>query len=127
DRQARAIAARLQDLKMTGERALLLYPSGLDFVAALFGCLYAGVIAVPAYPPRMNRSLYRIQAIASDAQAKIALTTRSVIDRVQLSETPDLEAMRWEATDELTSGLEDQWREPDVRPETLAFLQYTSG
>jgi len=127
DRQARAIAARLQDLNMAGERALLLYPSGLDFVAAFFGCLYAGVIAVPAYPPRMNRSLYRIQAIAADAQAKIALTTRSVIDRVNLSETPDLQAMRWEATDELPGGVEDLWREPDVSPETLAFLQYTSG
>lgn len=127
DRQARAIAARLQDLKLEGERALLLYPSGLDFVAAFFGCLYAGVIAVPAYPPRMNRSLYRIQAIAADAQAKIALTTRSVIDRVQLDETADLQAMRWEATDELPEGLDDLWHDPNVRPETLAFLQYTSG
>ncbi len=127
DRQARAIAARLQDLGMAGERALLLYPSGLDFVAAFFGCMYAGVVAVPAYPPRMNRSLYRIQAIAGDAQAKVALTTRNVIDRVQLDETPDLKSMYWEATDELAPGLEDLWREPDVHPETLAFLQYTSG
>ncbi len=127
DRQARAIAARLEDLGMTGERALLLYPSGLEFVAAFFGCLYAGVVAVPAYPPRMNRSLYRIQAIAADAEAKIALTTRNVIDRVQLDETPDLQAIHWLATDELEAGIESRWTRPDVHPETLAFLQYTSG
>ena len=60
---------------LTGERALLLYPAGLDFIAAFFGCLYAGVVAVPAYPPRRNRSLSRIQAIVDDAQARVALTT----------------------------------------------------
>ncbi|GIX01631.1 MAG: hypothetical protein KatS3mg112_0568 [Thermogutta sp.] len=50
DRQARAIAAWLQTHDLVGERALLLYPPGLDFIAAFFGCLYAGVVAVPVYP-----------------------------------------------------------------------------
>ena len=59
DRQARAVAARLQALNLAGERALLLYPAGLDFIVAFFGCLYAGVVAVPAYPPRRNRSKAR--------------------------------------------------------------------
>ena len=54
---------------------MLLYPAGLEFIAAFFGCLYAGVVAVPVYPPRRNRSLIRIQAIADDAEAKVALTT----------------------------------------------------
>ena len=52
---------------------------GLDFIAAFFGCLYAGVVAVPAYPPRRNRSLARIQAIVDDAEAKVALTTAPVL------------------------------------------------
>ncbi|HEV2735001.1 MAG TPA: AMP-binding protein, partial [Longimicrobiaceae bacterium] len=52
DLRARAVAARLQALGAAGERALLLYPPGLEYVAALFGCFYAGVVAVPAYPPR---------------------------------------------------------------------------
>src|SRR6185369_9655186 len=97
DRRARAIGAWLQDHKLTGERALLLYPAGLDFIAAFFGCLYAGVVAVPAYPPRRNRSLSRIQAIADDAQAKIALTNYDVLERVQgvLDETPDLKKLHW--------------------------------
>ena len=56
DFQARTIAAFLQGLELKGDRALLLYPPGLEFVAAFIGCLYAGVVAVPAYPPRVNRS-----------------------------------------------------------------------
>ena len=70
-------------MRLGGERALLLYPAGLDFVAAFFGCLYAGVVAVPAYPPRRNRNMARIEAIADDAEAKIALTTGEVLERVQ--------------------------------------------
>src|SRR5262249_37730462 len=101
DRRARAIAAWLQSHNLQGERALLLFPAGLDFVVSFFGCLYAGVIAVPAYPPRMNRKLDRIQAIAIDAEAKVALTVQSVLERVQplLDETPVLTKMKWLATD----------------------------
>src|SRR5581483_3554742 len=90
DRQARAIAASLQTLNLEGERALLLFPAGLEFIAAFFGCLYAGVVAVPAYPPRMNRKLDRIQAIAQDSQARVALTTQSVAERINpiLEQTP---------------------------------------
>ncbi|HEY2761156.1 MAG TPA: AMP-binding protein, partial [Pirellulales bacterium] len=129
DRRARAIAAWLQSRGLHGERALLLYPAGLDFIAAFFGCVYAGVVAVPAYPPRKNRSLERIEAIADDAEAKVALTTVEVQDRVQgvLEETPGLKSLHWAATDHFPAGLERDWRMPDVHGDTLAFLQYTSG
>ena len=69
DRQARAIGAWLQERKAFGERALLLFPPGLEYIAAYFGCLYAGVIAVPAYPPRLNRPAPRIQGIVADSLA----------------------------------------------------------
>ncbi|HVW36658.1 MAG TPA: AMP-binding protein, partial [Pirellulales bacterium] len=129
DRQARAIAAWLQSQGLAGERALLLYPAGTEFIASFFGCLYAGVVAVPAYPPRMNRSLERIQAIAHDSQAKVALTTSSVLERVRplLTDMPDLERLTWLATDEVPAGIESQWRASKANPEALAFLQYTSG
>ncbi len=129
DRQARAVAARLQAMNLEGERALLLYPAGLDFIIAFFGCLYAGVVAVPAYPPRRNRSLSRIQAIADDAQAKVALTTYPVWERVQtvLDQTPNLKKIAWLCTDQLPPGTENDWKQPDVHGDTLAFLQYTSG
>ena len=129
DRKARAIAASLQAMDLEGERALLLYPSGLDFVAAFFGCLYAGVTAVPAYPPRRNRNMARIDSIANDAEAKIALTTFEVLERVQrmIGDTPALQQIRWRATDQWEDSLADQWQRPDVHGDTLAFLQYTSG
>lgn len=129
DEQARAIAAWLTSLGLAGERALLLYPAGLDFIAAFFGCLYAGVVAVPAYPPRRNRSLARIQSIVDDCQAKVALTTDAVLERVQLvlDEAPSLERLTWLATDKLDSQIATEWRPPDVHGDTLAFLQYTSG
>jgi 8-amino-7-oxononanoate synthase len=129
DRRARAIAAWLQSLNLQGERALLLYPAGLDFLAAFFGCVYAGVVAVPAYPPRKNRSLERIEAIADDAEAKVTLTTQEVLGRVQgtLSENPSLRSLQWAATDQFPAGMESGWKQPDVHGDTLAFLQYTSG
>jgi hypothetical protein len=108
DRRARAIGGWLQSLKLQGERALLLYPAGLDFVAAFFGCVYAGVVAVPAYPPRKNRSLERIEAIAGDADAKVALTTEEVLGRVQgvLDQNPSLKSLHWCATDVFPAGME---------------------
>ncbi len=129
DRRARAIGSWLQSQGLAGERALLLYPAGLEFIAAFFGCLYAGAVAVPAYPPRRNRTMSRIQTIADDAEAKVALTTHDVLERIQevIDETPDLKRIRWRATDQLERGLEHDWQHPDVHGDTLAFLQYTSG
>src|SRR5208282_2823880 len=83
DRQARAIGAWLMSRGLAGERALLLYPAGLEFIAGFLGCMYAGVVAVPVYPPRRNRSMTRIQAIADDAEAKVALTTYKVLSHVE--------------------------------------------
>ena len=77
DKQARVIASHLQSFK--GERALLLYNSGIDFITAFFGCLYAGVIAVPVYPPKRNQKLSRLLSIVNDAQPKLALTTQSIL------------------------------------------------
>ncbi len=77
DVRARAIAAMLQGEGLGGHRVLLLYPPGLQFIEAFLGCLYAGVIAVPAYPPEpgfLKRSLPRFRAIVADAQADAALT-----------------------------------------------------
>ncbi|MBD0266459.1 MAG: AMP-binding protein, partial [Tolypothrix sp. Co-bin9] len=129
DRLARRVAARLQALGLTGERALLLYPAGLDFLIAFFGCLYAGVVAVTAYPPRNQRNTPRIKAIAINAQATIALTTTEILSIVQplMTEKSDLESLQWVTTDNLAQGIEDTWQKPDIHIDTLAFLQYTSG
>jgi acyl-CoA synthetase (AMP-forming)/AMP-acid ligase II len=128
DRQARAIGATLQQMGATGERVLLLYPSGLEYIAAFFGCLYAGAIAVTAYPPHFNRSLDRIEAIVADAQAAVALTTTALLAKTTqwFVEAPDLATLRWLATDSL-ADTGDIWQEPSVSGDSLAFFQYTSG
>jgi 8-amino-7-oxononanoate synthase/acyl carrier protein len=129
DRHARAIAARLVDLGMTGQRALLLYPPGLEFITAWFGCLYAGAIAIPAYPPRRNRNMLRIEAISDDAAAKIALTEHDIIERSEdlLDEAPHLKLLKWLATDKVPDSDAQGWPAPRIRPDSLAMLQYTSG
>jgi len=103
DRQARAIGALLQSYGASGERALLLYPTGLEFIAAFFGCLYAGVIAVPVPPPnpaQPQRTLPRLCAITNDAQPSVALTTSSILSKMEglFTQTPELQTMRWVAS-----------------------------
>jgi acyl-CoA synthetase (AMP-forming)/AMP-acid ligase II/acyl carrier protein len=129
DVRARAIASFLQGRGLAGERALLLFPPGLEFVSAFFGCLYAGVIAVPAYPPRAHRPDARIQDIAADAQPAVVLTTEAVRSALEprRAQNPALAATPWIATDALADAGAASWREPDLAPDALAFLQYTSG
>jgi amino acid adenylation domain-containing protein len=130
DRRAAGVAAALAASVPPGERALLLYPPSLDFIVAFFGCLYAGVVAIPAYPPRPNdRSQSRLRAIAHDATPRVALTTAAILagtvePRGLLAAAPELGGLRWIATDSLSGG-EAPAPEPD--PESIAFLQYTSG
>ncbi len=129
DRRSRAIATQLQTEGLSGERALLLYPPGLDYLSAFFGCLYAGVVAVPAYPPRNERKTDRILAISTNAQARVALTTTALLPTLQsiLTKQTNIGNFRWLVTDNLAQGLEDSWQQPEINADTLAFLQYTSG
>ena len=130
--RARAIAAMLQDMRCERERILLLFPPGLDYVAAFLGCLYAGAIAVPIYPPdpgRIERTLPRIQIIAHDAQVAAALTTSSILTFSDslLNVAPELKSIRWLATDNIPTEVAGSWRSPDISANSIAFLQYTSG
>jgi acyl-CoA synthetase (AMP-forming)/AMP-acid ligase II/acyl carrier protein len=128
DRRARVIAARLQLELQPGDRALLVYPPGLDFIAAFFGCLYAGVVAVPATYPKPRRPMPRLNRIAVDCDAHVALSTGATLatlDPVLLS--ADAATSQWIATDELIDELAEQFERPVVAGSDLAFLQYTSG
>ncbi|NEQ95842.1 MAG: AMP-binding protein [Cyanothece sp. SIO2G6] len=143
DLQARAIATHIQSLPNTsttgvvGERALLLYPPGLEFVAAFFGCLYAGVIPVPAYLPRNNRHQYRVKAIAQDAQALFMMTTSNSLESVRSSlASPgwyhSSQQIVWISTDSVSvdstsAALAESWSRPGITEDNLALLQYTSG
>ena len=132
DRKARSLAVGLQRLGMSGERALLLYPSGLDFIVAFFGCLYAGAVPVPAVLPgerQLPRALPRLLAMAGDAEARLVLTLEHVVRLVGglRAQVPGLAALPWQSTDGMEDEPPEAWQEPDLGPETIAFLQYTSG
>ena len=133
DSSARMIAAFLQSQGATGQRVLLLYPPGLDYIKAFLGCLYAGATAVPVYPPRLtrlsDRSFPRLLAIAHDARPAFVLTTSPILalaegSRSLISDFPQVE---WKATDAFDRNLAEAWQDPKVNEDTLAFLQYTSG
>lgn len=126
DQKAREIASYLQQWQSRGERALLLYQPGLEFVTAFLGCLYAGVIATPAYPPRQNRSFARLEAIIKDAEAKFALTTESLKEKIEQKLTKNTSII-CVATDNLKPNLAENWQKILPSIDSLAFLQYTSG
>jgi acyl-CoA synthetase (AMP-forming)/AMP-acid ligase II/acyl carrier protein len=128
DRRARCIAGRLQLELSPGDRALLVYPSGLEFISAFFGCMYAGVIAVPATYPKPKRPMPRLQRIALDCDAHVALSTAQTLTTLDPDLlTADAATSQWVATDELADELADMWIEPTIDKDDLAFLQYTSG
>lgn len=129
DVQARAVASVLQQRRLTGQRALLCYPPGLDFLAGFFGCVYAGVVAVPLYPPRANRADVRLESVAENATAAISLTNTKVFhDLSRLTEqTPRLKSLAWLDTSEIPQSEGEHWAPPRIVRDDLAVLQYTSG
>src|SRR5271166_802917 len=128
-RRAWSIATLLQSSNSAGETVLLLYPPGPDFTAAFWGCLAAGSIAVPVYPPRSNRNLLRLKAVIHDSQARTVLTTGPTLAKIRPFAESDaqLGALRYLSTDDLDPGLAEEWRPPRVTGDSIAFLQYTSG
>ncbi|MFN2417098.1 MAG: condensation domain-containing protein, partial [Pyrinomonadaceae bacterium] len=130
DARARAVGSALARAGAAGERVMLLYPPGLDYAAAFFGCLYAGAVAAPAYPPRPNRTLERIEAMAADSGAAFALTTAKLLPKVRtyVAHSPALSGLRWLSTEEAEAeGAEGGPGPVRAEPGSLAYLQYTSG
>ncbi|NEQ63655.1 MAG: fatty acyl-AMP ligase [Moorea sp. SIO4A1] len=134
EKRSRAIAAQLQEMGVTrGERALLLYSQPLDFICAFFGCLYAGVIAIPAPPPdaiRLKRTLPRLQACVKDAQVSLVLTTSQISSQFPSEWQKDFgynNMLLWLFTEEISEQLANQWQELKINLDAIAYLQYTSG
>ncbi|MFE9789192.1 fatty acyl-AMP ligase [Nocardia salmonicida] len=121
DRDARAVAAWLAARPESSEPVVLLYLDGMAFLRAFLGCLYAGVIAVPAPLPHDERSTRRVAGIIADAGARLVLTTANFQPMVAAATTAVVVA-----TDE-EYGDPDAWQMPDIDTGTIAFLQYTSG
>jgi acyl-CoA synthetase (AMP-forming)/AMP-acid ligase II/acyl carrier protein len=129
DRKAAAIALALAEVAAPGDRALLVYPPGLEFVAAFFGCLYAGVVAVPVFPPGPARPLGALERVALDAGAKAALidAPSEALAGPLLASSEALGRVPRVVTDLLPAGAAGAALRPPPDPGALAFLQYTSG
>ena len=129
DRKARAIATHLQNQGLQGQRVLLIYQCDLDYVLGFLACLYAGVIAVPVYPPATNKHFARMNSIVDDCRAHYALSTKALIEMVEALPA-DIRGdlfLKMIATDQIDISLAEAWQRPTFDRESIAFLQYTSG
>ncbi|WP_301271564.1 fatty acyl-AMP ligase [Pseudomonas mandelii] len=126
DCAARAAAARLQLHCQAGDRVLILLKPGLDYVIAFMGCLYAGMVAVPAYPPGATKTLDRLDGIIDDCQPTAALASGEDVPTIQarLGQAHSPRVLDMATLDPALAG---QWRAARVTREDIAFLQYTSG
>jgi|GEM_PF-553453 len=129
ERRARRIGAWLSRHAEVGDRALLVYLPGLEFSAAFFGCLYAGILPVPATYPKPRRRLSRLANMALDCQPRLVLTSQATLETIALElQAPELRAIPWQATNALPpTATVDPWQPIARKPDDLAFLQYTSG
>jgi acyl-CoA synthetase (AMP-forming)/AMP-acid ligase II/acyl carrier protein len=130
DQAARKIAYHLRLTGAAGDRALMLFPPGLEFVKALFGCFYAGVIAVPAYAPRKNRSLDRIKMLVVDSGSTLVLSNADISQAIErsFSDLDELKQMKWLIMEDITTdGNIDTGAGVASLPGEVALLQYTSG
>jgi len=120
------MAALVQERAASGDRVILLLPSGIDYVAAFHGCLFAGAIAVPAYPPESlhPQHLERLRVIIEDAEPRLILAERKICEAIGPLLGSQLALL---AVPSPPAGSEHAWREVSLRPDDIAFLQYTSG
>ncbi|MGD1918166.1 MAG: AMP-binding protein, partial [Pleurocapsa sp.] len=125
-RRAKAIALELITRNLQQERVLLIYPACLEFIAAFLGCLYAGAIAVPLYPPKRNKRRSRIESIITDCDAKGILTISQLSNRIRTNLVNTETSLEYIFTDSL-DVVSDRFEIIKTKADTLAFLQYTSG
>jgi len=132
--KSQKIAAALsrQAPNVLGERAILLYEPSLEYILAVFGCLYAGIVAVSLYPPdpsRLNKTLPKMHSIIENAKPIFGLTSAKILRVVEifLGNDPMLKKMSWIATDKLPEEQFADSQKPLLNKDTVAFLQYTSG
>ena len=127
-RRARIVAAHLSWRNARGERAILLYPQGLEFIVAFFACLYAGVIAVPASIPSRKHGLEALRRVAKDADARWILSTSEVLEQLAAELASEAALLGINYVD--TTALRDadaEWQPPPTAADDVALLQYTSG
>lgn len=129
DLKAKHIGSFLQSIRAPGERVLLFFQPGLDYITAFFGCLYGGMIAVPSYPPKTNSHDLRTSTLINDAGASVVLSTEGILSKLgrMLERQPALKELQWIDTNNIPAGYAEKWHRPDALRGDIAYLQYTSG
>jgi acyl-CoA synthetase (AMP-forming)/AMP-acid ligase II len=124
-----SIGARLQQVTRPGDRVAILAPQGLDYVAAFFGAVYAGNIAVPLFAPTMSGHAERLAAVLGDARPAAVLTTTTVSESVRtfIRTLAAAERPRMIAVDALPETLGSMFSGAALDTDDIAYLQYTSG
>lgn len=124
DHRARSVAAKMQKMNLSGER-ILLPDTGLDFLISFMGCVYAHAIAVPVSLPQGGVHLVeRLQAIAQDASAALTLASEQTLDLISKASSAISPLLSLES---IPPDIASQWQQPEISPDDLAYLQYTSG
>ncbi|MBO1255579.1 AMP-binding protein [Alteromonas sp. 5E99-2] len=123
-----ALASVLQKQFTVGDRALILHDNDEHYVISFLACLYAGIIAVPVFPPESmkEKHLARLLLIAEDATPACLLTTNHFLtmfgnNALLLSKIASI------AVDDVNDELAEQWCPYNPNTDSIAFLQYTSG
>lgn len=132
--QALIVAKKIRSHALVGERALLVYQPGVEFIVSFTACIYAGVIAVPVFPPQNQKDWPRFVKIVEDCSASLICTAESTFKTLQMAirGTAQIADVPCIATDidldKITSNVKDEsWTWPDSTLNTTMFLQYTSG
>jgi acyl-CoA synthetase (AMP-forming)/AMP-acid ligase II len=128
DRRARALAVTLAEVANPGDRALLIFPCGLEYIVSFFACVYADLVAVPLYPPMAPKHLPRVLSVVADCGATVALTTQATLGAMRRAggEGP-LACLSWICSDRADLALADEWPGSVATDDSVAFIQYTSG
>jgi len=129
DQKARKIGGYLQSIKAHGERVLLFFQPGLEYITAFFGCLYGGMIAVPSYPPKINSQDLRMSTIIKDAGATVVLSTGGILSKLgrAMDRQSALKELEWVDISNIPEYFSEKWQTPGMTREDTAYLQYTSG
>ena len=130
DDRARAVAAVLRRNAPVGSRVVILCPPGPQFVVSFFGCLFAGMVAVPTQPPttgRSGRTRLRLLSIVKDAEPRVILASAATARLVRPIVPDSPSTPRWIILDAVSAEAASDWREPDVESDAPVLLQYTSG